>query len=151
MRMSSLPKSTAGPQDGVGEAGLDQRPLELGLAAEILQRRVLGRVGDADVDDPLDAGLLGGREQSERVAHGVGVGEQAMVEPHPVGVVEDRAPRQVLRQQVRLVEMEGKRPDAVAERIGPARRVGQRDDRCPASSSRWAMYLPEYPKAPVTT
>ena len=57
---------------------------------------------------------------SKRVSvllHGVGVLEQAVIEPHPVGVVEDRDALQVLGQEIRLVEMERERLDAVAKRI----------------------------------
>ena len=88
--------------------------------------------------------FLAAVEQDERIAHGVGVLEEAMVESHPIGVVEDRHALEVFGQPVRPVEIEGERPDAVAKGICPRQRVGERDDRVPLrGEGRWAMYFPE--------
>ena len=119
-----------GPEDGVGDARFDQRPLQPRLAAEILQRRILRRIGDAHVDDPPHAGLPGGRRTAQAYCSTASAcREQAMVEPHPVGVVEHRTPRERLGQPVRSSKWNGHRADLLAERVGPPGRVGQRDDR----------------------
>jgi len=82
------------PQDGMREPRLDQAPLQPGLSLEILQRRVLRRVRDADVHDAPDTGLLRGGKERQGVAHRVGERKPLVVEPHPVRVVEDRRSRQ---------------------------------------------------------
>ena len=70
-------------------------------------------------------------EESLRVAHGVGVLEQAMIESHPVGVVEHRDAAELPDEQIRLVEVERKCLDAIAEGVFAGKRVGQRDDGLP--------------------
>ena len=70
------------------QARVPQRPLQLGLAAEVFQRGILRRVGDAHMHDPLDACPPGRLEQNLRVADRIRVPEQAVVEAHPVGVVQ---------------------------------------------------------------
>ena len=57
------PEEDRRPEDRVRQARLDQGPLDLGLAAEIFQRRILRRVRDADVDDATDTRFLGRREE----------------------------------------------------------------------------------------
>ena len=52
-----------------------------------------------------DAGPLGGLEQRRVFSHRLGVAERAVVEPHPVGVVEHCGAAQRLGQPFRLVEM----------------------------------------------
>src|ERR1019366_7409472 len=84
-----LPEQDRRSEDGIGQTGLDQSLLQGRFATKVLQVRFHGGVGDADMDDPLDASLLGGVEESEGVSHGIGVLELTVVEAHPVGVVED--------------------------------------------------------------
>ena len=74
---------------------------------------IFRRVGDADVDDPLNTSFLGCVEESERIPYGIGVLEEGVVEAHPIGVVKDRHAPQMVYQQIRLIEMERKRLDAV--------------------------------------
>jgi hypothetical protein len=81
------------------------------------------------VDDPFDACFPGGLEESEGILHGIGVLEEAVVEPHPVGVVENRHAFQLLGQDFRLVEMERERFDPVAKGIRSGQGVGQGNDR----------------------
>ena len=76
---------------------------KIGLAPEVFERVVLGGIGDADMDNSLDARFPGGLEEGEGVLHGVGVLEQAVVEPHPVRIVEDRDALQMLSQEPRVV------------------------------------------------
>jgi hypothetical protein len=52
------------------------------------QRRAFIGVGDADMHDAPHSRPRRRLEQRERVAHGVAVPETAVVETHPVGVVE---------------------------------------------------------------
>jgi hypothetical protein len=112
-----LPEQDRRSEDGIGQAGLDQSLFQDRFASEVLKLRFHGGVGDADMDDPLDASLPCGVEESEGVSHGIGMLELAVIESHPVGVVEDRDALQVLGQETGLVEMERVRLDAISERI----------------------------------
>ena len=81
------------------------------------------------MNDPPHAGLPGRREERERVAHRVGVLEEAMIESYPIRVVQHGHALEVFGQPIRPVELQRQRPDAVAERIGPAERVRERHNR----------------------
>ena len=78
-----FPKKNRRAKDGVGNTGGDKGLLQNRLASEILKGRVFGWVRDADVDDPLDACLLGCLEKDERIADCISVLEEAMIEPRP--------------------------------------------------------------------
>ena len=62
---------------------------------------------------------------------GIGVLEQTVVEPHPVGVIENGYALQLFSEEIGLIEMEEKRLDAVAERIGSGQGIRERDDSLP--------------------
>ena len=148
IRMSSPPKSTVGRRMAYDTPDSTQRPLEPGLAAEVLQRRVFRRIGDADVDDALDACLLGGAEHGERVLDGRRLGARGRVEPHPVRVVEDRAPRGAIRRsRSGRSKSSGLASTRSPKRFGRSGELVSVRTRRPESKSRWAMYPPEYPKA----
>ena len=83
------------------------------------------------MNDPPHAGLPGRREERKRVADGVGVPEKAMIESHPIRVVQNGYALKVFGQQVRPVERQRERPDAVAKRIGPTGGVGEGYYRVP--------------------
>jgi hypothetical protein len=51
---------------------------------------------------------------------------------------------------MRFREIEWKRFNGSAKRIGSLRRIRECDHLVCSASRRWAMYLPEKPKAPVT-
>ena len=105
------------------EAGLDERPLQPRLSPEILQRRLLGRVRDADMDDAPHARRAGRIEQGQRVFHGVGLPEPRVVEPDPVGVVEDGRAAKRISQPSGGVERIGVHLYLAAKRVGPLRSV----------------------------
>ena len=105
----------------MGEARLLERAFETCLALEVRERRILGRVGDADMYDSSDAGLSSGREELEGVLHREGVGEVAMIEADPVRVDEDIGAVERRRKSSRIIEMEGRCGDAIAERVGTPR------------------------------
>lgn len=83
-------KEYGGAEDGMGYAGGGERFFELGFATEIFKWRVLGGVGDADVDDALDASGTGGFEEGQRVLHCLLIGKVTMVEADPVGAIQGR-------------------------------------------------------------
>jgi hypothetical protein len=80
------------------------------------------------MNDPFDPGLLGGREQSQRVRDGVRLLERRVIEPDPIGVVQDGYVAEGIHQAIRNIKQKWNGADAVAERIGARRGIRQRDN-----------------------
>ena len=78
------------------------------------------------MNDPLDPRLPGGIEKHAAVADRVGKLEAAMIEPHPIGVVERRDAAERLDELFRLVEVERRGRQRPRRTGWAARRVGQR-------------------------
>tara|TARA_B100002003_G_scaffold84713_1_gene79193 strand:+ start:1041 stop:1343 length:303 start_codon:yes stop_codon:yes gene_type:complete len=74
------------PEYRVRHSGSLDGVFDLGFAAKVRQRRVGHRVRDADVDDPANAGILGGVNQLPGVFSGTLVRELALGEADPVRV-----------------------------------------------------------------
>jgi hypothetical protein len=112
-----LTEENCGSQDRIGEAGLDQRSLQVCLALEVGQFAVERGVGDADVDYSRHAGVFGGAEERESVVDGLGVREITVVETYPVGV--DQHSRSCQRSDELLwsIEVERRRGNATLERV----------------------------------
>ncbi len=114
------------PQDGVGEAGLGDGLLDEGLAAEVGKAGLGGGLGDAKVDDALDARTARRLEKDFRVAQSVGNREPRMVETNPVGVVKRRRAAQRFDEFIGLVEMKWRGRDRRAKYSRARRRIAQR-------------------------
>jgi hypothetical protein len=82
-----------------------------------MSRDANSRIGDRDVDHALHARLLGGRDEPAAVLDRAREGGPAVVEPDPVGVVEDLHVGERLAQARRVVEVEGPNLHATSERI----------------------------------
>ena len=115
-------------EDRVGDAGLGERALDEGLAAEVRIRRLDRRVGDAHVHDALHAGPARRVEQRPRVLDGLLVARRAVREPHPVGVVQRRDAFEVAHQRRQVREVEGPHLDG-RRRVGVLRMARERADR----------------------
>jgi hypothetical protein len=108
--------------------GLLERPLEKSLPAKVLKRGVLRRVGDADMDYPRDCCAARRLEEGARVVDCLRVPEVGMIEPHPVGVVQDLGTLEGARELLRVVEVERMYLDSIPERMLAIRRVGESSD-----------------------
>jgi hypothetical protein len=77
-------------ENGVRQTAFFECSFDFRLAPEIRKGRCERGIRNADVNDPLNAGGLGGFEQDPAVDHRVIVVEKSVVESDPVCVVEDR-------------------------------------------------------------
>ena len=111
-------KEDGGPQDCVGETRFNQRAFEPRLAAEILKPGLLRRVGDAHMHHPAHARFPASLEQLQRVVHSGRVREVAMIEAHPIRIVEHRRAPQRLHQLRLIREVKWARLDLTAEGVG---------------------------------
>ncbi len=73
------------------------------------------------MDEPFDAGLLGGADEDPGVVHSILKRRPAAGESHPVRVEQDVRALQRLDQPRRIVEREGEGGDAISERSRPLR------------------------------
>src|SRR6266404_2509570 len=108
--------------------GLLERPLEKSLPAKVLKRGVLRRVGDADMNYPRDCCAARCLEEGARVVDCLRVPKVGMIEPHPVGVVQDLGTLEGAREPLRVVEVERMYLDSIPERMLALRRVGESSD-----------------------
>jgi len=105
--------------------GFLERPLEKSLPAKVLKRGVLRSVGDADMDYTRDCCATRRFEEGARVVDCLRVPEVGMIEPHPVGVVQDLGTLERAREPLRVVEVERMYLDSIPERMLAIRRVGE--------------------------
>ena len=83
---------------------LDQGLFERCFAAEVFEGRIFCRVCDADMNDAFDPGSLSSLKQGECVGDGVGVFEELVIEPDPIGIVKDIRVTQGLRQFIGAIK-----------------------------------------------
>lgn len=77
-----------GSEYRMGETALGQGTLDEGFPSKVGVGRLDRRVGDTEVHDSLHTGAEGGAEQGAAVCERLLVGEGAVGEAHPIGVVE---------------------------------------------------------------
>ncbi len=85
---------------------------------------------DADVDNPANPGGLRRKKERLRMANRLFVCRCTAVEADPIGVVKHGYTPQRTDQLSRIIKMKRRCFNARAERIGPMRRIGEREDLC---------------------
>src|SRR6516164_9336309 len=77
------------PKDGVRQTRAHDSLFHQSLPTEIREGRMAGGIGDAQMDDPRDAGRPAGAEQGEGVFNGRLKRRLSARETNPIGVVKD--------------------------------------------------------------
>src|SRR6266581_3169996 len=113
--------------------GFLERLLEKSLPAKVLQRRVLRRIGDADMDYTRDCCAARRVEEDARVVDCLRVPEVGVIKPHPVGVVQDLGTLEGGHEPLGTVEVERMHLDSIPERMFAIRRVGEGSDAVASS------------------
>jgi hypothetical protein len=81
--------------------------------------------------DSSDASLSSGREKLEGVLHRAGVREVTVIEADPIRIDEHTGALERCSKSSWVIEMEGRCKDAIAERVGTPRRVGESSNGLP--------------------
>jgi hypothetical protein len=77
------------------------------------------------VDYAGDRSATGRREEGARVVDCLRVPEVSVIEPHPVGVVQDLGTFERTRESLRVIEVEGMYLDSISERVLAIGRIGK--------------------------
>ena len=104
-------------ENRVAKAAFNQCTFESRLAAEVFQRGIVRRIGNADVNDALHLGLFCRVKQLERIVDGIGLLEQLVSKSHPIGIVKNISALERGDELRRIVEVVGTHRDARVEGI----------------------------------
>ena len=124
------------PNDRIGKRRLPDSRFENRLAAEVRERRRLGRVGHADMHELADASRRGRVEHHASVRNGSIEGLAGIRKPDPIGIEERAGAFETSLQLVGAIEIERHRFDLIAKRIRTLQMSSEGLDPPPARQQR---------------